>query len=210
MHISAIVPVKTFSKAKSRLRIPIPKKVALCKIMFKEIIETIYNSQIINNIIVVSKNDDMLNLNKIFNIVHIKDEDETGVNNAIKLADEYVSKMGYDASVIFPQDIPLIKTEDIRILLRLNYTKSVLVVPSKRFDGTNALVRMPVNLMTTHYDEDSYKIHLEIGKKHTKNTSLVLIKSIMFDIDNLSDLKLLIKQNEKPKICNEIHQLVYS
>ncbi len=210
MHISAIVPVKTFSKAKSRLRIPIPKKVALCKIMFKEIIETIYNSQIINNIIVVSKNDDMLNLNKIFNIVHIKDEDETGVNNAIKLADEYVSKMGYDASVVFPQDIPLIKTEDIRILLRLNYTKSVLVVPSKRFDGTNALVRMPVNLMTTHYDEDSYKIHLEIGKKYTKNTSLVLIKSIMFDIDNLSDLKLLIKQNEKPKICNEIHQLVYS
>ena len=30
-----------------------------------------------------------------------------------------------------------------------------IIVPSRRFDGTNALARMPIDLIETHYDEDN-------------------------------------------------------
>jgi len=74
-------------------------------------------------------------------------------------------KNDFDASLVIPQDIPFFKTQDIDFLLSFQHTpKSVLIVPSRRFDGTNALFRTPVNIMRTHYDEDSYKIHLSTGK----------------------------------------------
>ena len=101
------------------------------------------------------------------------------------------------------------KTQDIDFLLRFcTGPKCVLIVPSQKFDGTNALFRMPFNLMKTHYDEDSYKIHLNTGKSNTKNTSLVFIKRIMTDIDDMEDLKLCLTRNDKPKICNKILNLI--
>ena len=79
-----------------------------------------------------------------------------------------------------------------------------IIVPSRRFDGTNALVRMPVNLMKTHYDEDSYKIHMSTAKEITRDVSLVFVKRIMWDVDNLEDLKFLLSQDEKPHIAKKI------
>ncbi|MGQ0791433.1 MAG: 2-phospho-L-lactate guanylyltransferase, partial [Nitrosopumilaceae archaeon] len=122
--------------------------------------------------------------------------------------DKYIEKNGFDASIVFPQDIPFIQPEDIENLIRFQKSpKSVLVVPSQRFDGTNALLRMPVHLMETHYDEDSYKIHLEVGKSLTANTSLVLLRRIMLDIDNQEDLEFLLSQNEKPTISSKIGKI---
>ncbi len=67
---------------------------------------------------------------------------------------------------------------------------------------------MPTNLMETHYDEDSYKIHLTTGRKKTKNTSLVFVKRIMMDIDDESDLKYCLAQKEKLDFCNKITKLL--
>ena len=67
---------------------------------------------------------------------------------------------------MFPQDIPYIKTQDIDFMLNYKAPPNfAIIVPSRRFDGTNALVRMPTDLMETHYDEDSYKIHMNTAKR---------------------------------------------
>ena len=51
------------------------------------------------------------------------------------------------------------------------------------------------------------KIHLEVGKSLTPNTSLVLLRRIMLDIDNQEDLELLLSQNEKPTISSKIGKI---
>lgn len=205
MKIAAIIPVKTFSKAKTRLNLSLDKKLELCEIMLEEVVGTISNYKKIDKIIVVSKDEDAFKLTKKFNVINIIDNEESGVNHAVSLADDYLEQNEYDASIVFPQDIPFLKEEDIENLLKYQkFPKSVLIVPSRRFDGTNALVRTPLNLMETHYDEDSYKIHLEVGKSLTSNTSLVLLRRIMMDVDNSEDLEFLLKQNEKPSITNKI------
>ena len=83
-----------------------------------------------------------------------------------------------------------------------------IVVPSRRFDGTNALVRMPVDLMETHYDEDSYKIHMNTAKEHTLNVALIFVKRIMWDVDNTEDLEFILEQNEKPQIAEKIKKIL--
>ncbi len=208
MKIAAIIPVKTFSKAKTRLNLPTSKKEDLCRIMLQEVVETISNSQLFEKIIIVSKDETALELTKKYGVQEIFDSDESGVNHAVSLADKYLENNEYDASIVFPQDIPFMQTEDIEQLISFQKTpKSVLVVPSRRFDGTNALLRTPINLMKTHYDEDSYKIHLEVGKSMTQNTSLVLLRRIMLDIDNQEDLDFLLLHKEKPALNRKINEI---
>ena len=209
MKISAIIPVKTFSNAKSRLDLSNEKKEELCKLMFEEVLYTISISNAIDSIIVVSKDQKVFDIAKKFNVIEVKDNNESGVNNAVALADNYLNENSFNASIVFPQDIPFMKTQDIDFLLHFQNSPScALIVPSRKFDGTNALLRMPTNLMETHYDEDSYKIHLTVGKEKTKNTSLVFVKRIMMDIDDDGDLDYCLKQNEKPDFCSKIEKLL--
>jgi len=208
LKIVAIIPVKTFSKSKTRLNLSLNQREDLCRIMLEEVVETISNTKNIDKIIVVSKDEEALKLTKKFNVKEIFDDDESGVNHAVSLADSYLANNEWDTSIIFPQDIPFIQSQDIEDIIQFSKSpQSILVVPSRRFDGTNALLRRPHNLMKTHYDEDSYKIHLDIGKSMTSNTSLILLRRIMLDIDNQEDLKFLLSHNEKPGFCTKINQI---
>jgi len=209
LKIAAIIPVKTFSSAKTRLNLSAKQKEGLCKIMLEEIVYTLSISPQIYKIIIVSKEKGAIEIAKKHNAISIIDNDEKNVNSAIALADKYLLENKYDASIIFPQDIPYIKTQDIDFILNYKAPPNfVIVVPSRRFDGTNALVRMPVNLMNTHYDEDSYKIHMNTAKEVTKNVALVFVKRIMWDVDNLEDLEFLLQQNEKPEIAKKIKNIL--
>ena len=209
MKIAAIIPVKTFSLAKTRLDLSLQQKEDLCKIMLEEILQVLSISPQIKKIVIVTKEEKAIELGKKYNAIIIPDNEEKSVNSAVALADKYLFENEFDASIVFPQDIPFIKTQDIDFMLNYKVPPNfVIVVPSRRFDGTNALVRMPIDLMITHYDEDSYKIHMNTAKEHTRNVALIFVKRIMWDVDNMEDLKFILEQNEKPEIVKKIKNIL--
>ena len=211
MKIAAIIPVKTFSKAKTRLDLSPQQVEDLCKVMLEEILHTISISPQIEKTIIVTKEEKAIEIGRRFNAIVIKDEKEESVNSAVALADKYLLENDFHASIVFPQDIPFIKTQDIDFMLNYKtHPNFAIIVPSRRFDGTNALVRMPIDLMKTHYDEDSYKIHMNTAKEHTLNVAMVFVKRIMLDIDNEEDLKFVLEQDEKPEIRGKIKSIVES
>jgi len=211
LKIAAIIPVKTFSNAKTRLDLSQKQKEDLCKVMLEEILHVISISPQIEKIIIVTKEEKAIAIGKKFNAIIIIDEKEESVNNAVALADKYLLENNYHASIVFPQDIPYIKTQDIDFMLNYKtHPNFAIIVPSRRFDGTNALVRMPIDLMKTHYDEDSYKIHMNTAKEHTLNVAMVFVKRIMWDVDNDEDLEFLLEQNEKPQIAEKIRKILKS
>jgi 2-phospho-L-lactate guanylyltransferase len=81
---------------------------------------------------------------------------------------------------------------------------SVIVVPSRQFNGTNALVRCPANIIDTRYDMGSYTYQIDAARTKTKNISVALIRRIMLDIDDESDLAFMLKQKDNPDLCNKI------
>jgi 2-phospho-L-lactate/phosphoenolpyruvate guanylyltransferase len=209
LKIAVIIPVKTFSNAKTRLDLSTQKIESLCKIMLEEILQITSISPRIEKTIVVTKEKQAIEIAEKFNAIVIKDEKEESVNSAVALADKYLLENNFDASIVLPQDIPYIKTQDIDFML--NYIAPpnfAIIVPSRRFDGTNALVRMPIDLMKTHYDEDSYKIHMNTAKNHTLNVAMVFVKRIMWDVDNKEDLEFLLEQNDKPQIAEKIRKVL--
>ena len=209
MKIAAIIPVKTFLNAKTRLDLSQQQVEELCKIMLEEILHTLSISPQIEKIIMVTKEVKAIEIGKKFNTITIIDEKEESVNSAVALADKYLLENNFDVSIVFPQDIPFIKTQDIDFMLNYKmHPNFTIIVPSRRFDGTNALARMPIDLMKTHYDEDSYKIHMNTAKEHTLNVAMVFVKRIMWDVDNMDDLKFLLEQNEKPEISEKIRKVI--
>ena len=204
LKTSAIIPVKTFSKAKTRLNLQQDCKEEICSLMLQEVLRTVSDCKIVNQIILVTIDEDALKIGRQFNVVGIFD-DELGVNNAINLADEYLSDKNFDCSVIFPQDIPTMTSADIETLLGfIKSTNSVIIVPSRQFNGTNALVRCPSGLMQTKYDLGSYTHQIDAARTRTNNISIALIRRMMLDIDDESDLAFMLKQNSKHDFCNKI------
>ena len=209
MKTAAVIPVKTFSNAKTRLQLPSEKIEELCKVMLEEILQVLSISPKIEKIIIVTKEKKAIEIAKKFNAVIIIDEKEESVNQAVSLAEEYLLENNFIASMVFPQDIPGIKTQDIDFMLNYKtHPNFAIIVPSRKFDGTNALVRMPVNLMETHYDDDSYRNHMATAKEHTRNVAMVFVKRIMLDIDDKEDLELFLKQNEKPDLVEKIKKIL--
>jgi 2-phospho-L-lactate guanylyltransferase len=209
LKIAAIIPVKTFSNAKTRLQLSPDKVEALCKIMLEEILQVLSISPKIEKIIMVTKEEKAIEIGKKFNTITIIDEKEESVNQAVALADKYLLENDFNASIVFPQDIPHIKTQDIDFMLNYQmHPNFAIIVPSRKFDGTNALVRMPVDLMKTHYDNDSYRNHMSTAKECTLNVAMVFVKRIMLDIDDEEDLKILLEQNEKPDLVLKIKKIL--
>lgn len=209
MQIAAIIPVKRFSKAKTRLGLTQEKTELFCKTMLDEVLSTISQSKKISKTILVSGDESAFDIGKRYGVVQVFEENELGVNSAVLLAEKYLNENGFETSVVFPQDIPLMHAEDVdRLLAFQKNAKSLLVVPSRKFDGTNALVRTPVDVMETHYDEDSYKIHLTTAKSRGITASFVLINRIMWDVDDISDIEYIMGSVEKPRLRDSLRKIL--
>ena len=176
--------------------------------MLEEILQVITEAKSIDDVVLVSKDESAFGIGKKFNCIEIADDKESGVNNAVSLANEFLTKHDYDCSVVLPQDIPLISTHDLDNLITFYQNKkNAIIVPSRHFDGTNALVRVPMPQMKTRYDEGSYKFQVEPLKTAKMNYSLALIHRIMIDLDNIIDVNYMLKLNSKPSFCNKMRSI---
>ena len=86
MKTCAIIPVKTFSEAKTRLNLSKTQKEEICKAMLEEVLGTVSKSQLINKIILVSKDSN----DEYFNSI---EKNNSIYNSHLPTTDSYVSKI---------------------------------------------------------------------------------------------------------------------
>jgi 2-phospho-L-lactate guanylyltransferase len=208
LKTSVIIPVKTFQKSKTRLQLSKEKTEELCILLLEEVIKTVSKSGLVDKIIVVTNEVQVSDIIKKYDCKKIQENEETSVNNAVKLAEEYLIEKKFTHSIVLPLDVPFFYSEDLEKLLKFSSEKSVIIVPSRHFDGTNALVRTPINSMTPRYDEGSHSYQIESAKKDNVKISIGLIYRLMLDIDSSEDLEFALKQNIKPEFCKKIKKVI--
>lgn len=210
MNLAAVVPVKSYSRAKTRLAVPPDARARLCRVMLDEVLGTVCAAPAVSCVYVVSADAEALEAAGRFGAVPVRDAAESGVNAAVSAADDVIGRAGrHDATVVLPQDVPFVREEDIGYMLRLCARPScVLVAPSRRFDGTNALLRMPPRIMGTHYDEDSYVLHIEEARRSAAHARLVYAGRIAMDIDDMADLEYCLASGLKPDLCDALRAAV--
>lgn len=207
MRISVIIPVKQYHTAKTRLDISDEKRAELCHVMLHETLLTLNRSPYVHEIVVVTGEARAKNLSETMGAVVLHDDD-AGVNHAVHTADVYLSRKQAAISLVIPLDMPLMEPSDISFLLKFFTPPTcVLVVPSIRHDGTNALLRCPPDVMSTSYDDDSYRNHMDMARRAVTNYGLVHIPRMMHDVDTMSDLEGVVRR-ARPSLKQRINDIL--
>lgn len=209
MNVFAIVPVKTLANSKKRLA-PIlsgRERAKLSESLLLDVMNAVCNSGV-TKVIVVSMDQMVIKIAREFGAVIVKEKRECGVNSAVALTDS-ICRDG-DASIVIPQDLPFILSSDIDMMCRSATGKRcVVVTPSHRYDGTNALLRKPSNAIETHYDEDSYEIHVNKAREENLPVKIFLNNRLMLDIDEPKDIAYVMKSNYVSKAKDYLLEIRY-
>ena len=191
LRIFSITPVKCLAHCKERLAPFLDAELhkELIFRMLGHVLNVLTKSSSLSGSVVVSPDSRILDFAADLGAYPLPEEDEVGVNGAVLRATEYCFKLGADATMVIPSDIALIREEDIKELAILAQEGAeVVLTPSLRYDGTNALVRSPPDVIQTYYEKDSFFSHLKSALAKHLNTQLYLSRSLMIDIDSAEDI----------------------
>ncbi len=208
MKVSVIIPVKSFHKSKTRLQLSEKKTVELCRLFLEEVVKTVSESGLIDKIIIVTNEEQISDIIEKYDCKKIQDIEEKSVNDAVGLSEIYLKENRFTHSIVLPLDVPFFYSEDLKKLLDFSNEEYVIIVPSRHFDGTNALLRTPIDSMKPRYDEGSYSFQIESAKSCDVTISIGLIYRFMLDIDNREDLDFVLKQDIKPDFCKKIKDII--
>ena len=198
MKTFAIVPVKRFENAKTRLSsiLDMEDRIRLSSLMLEDTVKTLSSVPSLIQVVIVSADKRAEELATKHGIKFLHEEKEKGVNSAIALADSYCIREAADATVVIPQDLPLLDAIEVSRACELaeNENTCIVICPSLRYDGTNMLLRKPPSVIATFYDSDSYNMHLKAAIKHGIPVKRLSSASVMFDIDTPEDALQLAKE----------------
>jgi 2-phospho-L-lactate/phosphoenolpyruvate guanylyltransferase len=198
MDVFTIVPVKRFENAKTRLSsvLDIDERIHLSLLMLEDTLNTLSMATSLTKVVIVSSDKRAKELATKHGANFVNEETEDGVNSAVALADRYCIKKAADATLIIPNDLPLLDESDIFKAQELAQKEShcIVICPSHRYDGTNMLLRKPPSVIATFYDSDSYNMHVKAATSLGVPIKFLFSKSLMYDIDAPEDVFRLIKE----------------
>ena len=198
MKTFAIVPIKRFENAKTRLSsiLDTDDRTRLSLLMLKDTLQILSAVHSLSQLITVSADKRVGEIAVKYGANFLLEEKERGVNSAVALADSYCMKKAADATMVIPHDLPLLDSTDISKACELaeNESRCIVICPSLRYDGTNMLLRKPPSIIATFYDADSYNMHVKAAIRLGIPVKRLLSKGLMHDIDTPEDALEIMKE----------------
>jgi 2-phospho-L-lactate/phosphoenolpyruvate guanylyltransferase len=198
MKTFAIVPIKRFENAKTRLSsiLDTDDRIRLSLLMLEDTLQILSVVHSLSQVITVSADKRVGEIAVKYGANFLLEEKERGVNSAVALADSYCMKKAADATMVIPHDLPLLDSTDISKACELaeNESRCIVICPSLRYDGTNMLLRKPPSIIATFYDADSYNMHVKAAIRLGIPVKRLLSKGLMHDIDTPEDALEIMKE----------------
>ncbi len=200
MKTFAIVPVKKFEHGKTRLSplLSADDRISLSGLMLDDTLSALRGVKSLqqDSIVVVSGDRRAEEIASKRGARFLHEDRENGVNSAVELADHYCTDQGADATIVIPQDLPLLDPYDIDMVCKMaeDERSCIVICPSLRYDGTNLLLRKPPSAIRTWYDNDSYDSHIRSANKLGVPVKLYFSRKLMVDIDTPEDATQLAKE----------------
>jgi 2-phospho-L-lactate/phosphoenolpyruvate guanylyltransferase len=201
LNIFAIVPVKSFGNAKSRLGTVLDthERTRLSAFLVERTICVLKKNSNIDKIILVSSDRRVEKVASRYGAIFLREDSDSGVNSAVNKADEFCIASGAEATLVLPIDLPLMIPEDIDIICKsaLSDSHCMVICPSYKFDGSNVLLRKPCDIIGTSYDANSYPMHVLAGIRKNIKIRVLFLNRLMIDIDTFQDIKKMLAMHEK-------------
>ena len=116
---SCYVPVKNFERGKSRLAslLTVKERIKLSELFLDNTLNTLTKTPVISQSVIISSDKRAEEIVKKYDAIFLGEKKDKGVNAAVALADTHISEYAVDASIVIPQDLPLLLPEDIECIL---------------------------------------------------------------------------------------------
>ncbi|HZD54545.1 MAG TPA: 2-phospho-L-lactate guanylyltransferase [Woeseiaceae bacterium] len=194
--ICAILPLKAFDSAKSRLSsvLSAAERAGLARRMAVHVLETLAAVRQIDRIVVAGQEPTHAALAAAFGCDFLADDPALDVSGNVARA---VRRIADEAETVLylAADLPLLSVEDIRELLARG-RNGVTICRALRDGGTNALLARPPAAARFRFGGGSAKRHAAAARAAGWPARIVDLPAFQRDIDEPSDLEWLRQRDE--------------
>jgi len=193
MTLWAIVPVKPLRRGKSRLAriLTEDERADLNRYLLAHTLETLSKIPEIEQVLVVSRDQAALSLAREYNARTVQENGAPHLNIALTRATIIAQEYATRGVLVVPADLPLIRSEDVQVMLALVKDPPVVVVaPDRHHEGTNALLVCPAGLIEYDFGPGSFDRHCERAHIAGARLEIVELDSLALDMDLPEDLDL--------------------
>jgi 2-phospho-L-lactate guanylyltransferase len=189
-----LIPVKEFSRSKERLApyYSEDERAALARALCEDTFKVIAQVRGVDRIYVISGENHALGLARQLGWRTISESEQISESASVDTASRLCAAEGVQALLRLPIDIPLVTLGDIEALFaELEPAPSIVIVPSRDGNGTNALLRSPPDMFPSHFGPNSFVLHLDEAERVRARIKIVRNERIGLDIDEPPDVEAL-------------------
>jgi 2-phospho-L-lactate guanylyltransferase len=184
----AILPVKGFGQAKTRLRERVPDgpRAGLAEAMVRDVLRALAQVEGLDGVIVVTAEPLAAELGRDAGAEVVHDPAEAGQSAAVALGVACALQRGADRVLAVPGDCPALDPGELAALLRAS--EAIVVVPDRHGSGTNALLLAPPTAMAPSFGPGSRARHEAAARASGLTWAVREVPGLGMDADTPEDL----------------------
>jgi 2-phospho-L-lactate guanylyltransferase len=182
MRTVAILPVKSFGRAKQRLTGGFSNRPELAAAMVADVLAALAQVPELDEVIVVTAQGGATG--EGVTVVH--DPVEAGQSAAALRGIDAALERGAERVLLVPGDCPTLDPREVSALLE--HREGVVIVPDRHGHGTNALLLTPPDVMEPSFGDGSFARHAARARAAGAGLKVADIRSLGLDIDTPDDL----------------------
>lgn len=213
MPLSVIIPVKSFSEAKSRLAEALTpdQRIELSRSLLQRTIKVLQDVTMSIRPLVVSRDLEALAMADSAGFISVNENGHPGLNSALDLAASNSQIDHSNGILILPADLPLITHDDVEgIIIESLAPPVVVIVPDRWKKGTNCLLINPHNLIPFSFGDHSFTKHKNLTKTAGVKLKVIQNDHMAIDLDTIDDLKYVLAQDQVNSHYNQfLEQFIF-
>lgn len=192
MNVWAIVPVKPFNRAKSRLAgalVPEQREM-LAASLLERTVQLLLPLPQVQGVLVISRDTKALSMARDLGAQTVQESGAPELNSALYRATRALRVWRADAVLVVPADLPLLAKEDVQMVCHLGrYQGSVVIAPDRHEHGTNLLLVRPPGLIPYSFGVESFVTHQQLARDAGASVLIYRSERVSLDLDTPDDLQ---------------------
>ena len=205
MRTAAVLPVKSFARAKQRLGESVADqlRLELARAMVADVLLALAQTQSIERTIVVTREESVAASAAELGALVVEDHAEAGQSAAASLGIQRALDEGFERVLCVPGDCPALDPAELDALLSASAgagdsddlgaasdlrAPAVTIVPDRHGAGTNGLLLAPPNAIAPSFGPDSRERHERLARDAGIAPRVERLSSLLLDIDTGADL----------------------
>lgn len=203
----AIVPIKTFDRAKQRLAkvLSEDERRSLMLAMARDVLSCLAKSTQLTGTLIVSRAPEADALAQTFATERYAESPDANLAQALEQAAQHlIAHFDAKGVIIVPADVPGVRVDELDRLLAAN--EQVTIMPDDEHIGTNGLICSPPLCIPYIFDGKSFKPHVDAAFSQGITPKIVPGTTFALDIDTPDDLLAVCDQEPASQTANYLRK----